>query len=440
MWKDLRSHPNPRPCRNGHGRGRASGQDAPATPRRILPVLVAAQLAATSLWFAGNAVLPELVAEIDAGNGALAWSTAAVQAGFIFGTLLAARWAVADRYAGRWLFAVSALTGAALNAAIVIASNLPSVVGLRFLVGVSLAGIYPVGMKLAAGWYRDGLGRALGYLVGALVLGTAAPHFVRALGADLSWRAVLLCISLLASAGGVSLWAAVPEPPQMAVTLTTRRFRVRSLFAVGPLRASACGYFGHMWEIYTYWTFVPVLLSAWSSCHGVVLDISWWSGAIIAAGAIGCVWGGRAARQADSASIATRMLMVSGVSCLALPVLFESASPLFLLFLCVWGIAVAGDSPQFSTLNAANAPPQHVGAALSLVISIGFALTIASIQLTAVLVDAVGAQWALMPLAVGPAFGLAAMRGQAGIWSRQRGAVAPSPAHDISRRKGGEIR
>jgi MFS family permease len=396
-------------------------------------MLVLSQLAATSLWFAGNAVLPELLADIDAGSAALAWSTAAVQAGFILGALLAARWAVADRYPGRWLFAASACSGAGMNALMTVAPDLLSVLGLRFLVGLSLAGTYPVGMKLAAGWYRHGLGRALGYLVGALVLGTAAPHFVRALGADLSWRAVLLSVSGLAAAGGVLLWAAVPEPQRHATSTCATGWPLRSLLIAGPFRASACGYFGHMWEIYTFWTFVPVLLSTWSRWHGVALDVAWWSGVIIAVGSIGCVGGGIVARRASSTAVAGGMLLVSGGCCLALPILFESASPMFLGLLLLWGVAVAGDSPQLSALSASHAPSQQVGAALSLVTSIGFALTIASIQLTAVLADAISIQWSLMLLVVGPAFGLVAIRGFVAMRQLRSGpsTLAPRGSTDL---------
>lgn len=373
-----------------------------ARPRWILPAIVVGQLLATSVWFAVNAVIVTLQPAwgVAGGEGVV---TTAVQLGFISGTLGFAVLGLADRFHPSRLFLTCALVAAGANALVIaVADSFAAVLVLRFLVGFFLAGVYPVGMKIAAGWYRGGLGRALGFLVGALVLGTASPHLVQAIGAEWPWQTVLLTTSAAASAGGL-LVALVPEGPHLTRGGAVRFRGVLAAFRRPGFRAAALGYFGHMWELYAFWAFVPVWLLAWGM-QGPALSAA--SFAVIAVGALGCVGGGYVAARHGSGRVALLQLLISGLCCLASPLLYHAPQPLLLGFLLVWGLTVVGDSPQFSTLNARNAPQELVGSALTLVNSIGFGITVFSLSLLEWLQHVVAPQWLLLPLALGPLLGL----------------------------------
>lgn len=382
-------------------------------PAHLLPVIVLAQFAGTSLWFSGNAILPELQRVLSLGDGALAAVTSAVQLGFIAGTLVFALLNVADRWRPRDVFLACALLGSTANAAMVLLPGIPVgtyplLLALRFLTGFFLAGIYPVGMKIAASWWREGLGRALGWLIGALVLGTALPHLVRGALPAAQWPRVVLAVSLLAVSGALLLHRLVPEGPFLA---RAPRFDPRAItraFSSRDFRASAFGYFGHMWELYTLWAFLPLMLAAHARQHDWPLDVSFWTFCIIAAGAVGCVAGGQLSQSLGSARVAFGQLGVSGLCCLASPLAFALPPAGFLLFMLVWGVAVVGDSPQFSALNAATAPREFVGSALTIANCAGFAISVASLQVTAALADRLPVAWWFVPVAIGPMAGLVA--------------------------------
>jgi MFS family permease len=290
-------------------------------------------------------------------------------------------------------------------ASYLLAQGLASLLVLRFATGFFLAGIYPVGMKIAAGWYRDDLGKALGFLVGALVLGTAFPHLLKGLGAALPAQQVMLGVSALAVAGGAAMFALVPDGPYLSRGARFDPRALASVFREPRFRASAFGYFGHMWELYALWAFVPLVIAA----HAPGLPVSAWTFAVIAVGTLGCIAGGLLSLRQGSARVAFAQLSASGVCCLLSPLLFQAPTPLFLAFLLFWGVVVAGDSPQFSALNAASAPRELVGSALTIANCIGFAITIGSIELLNAAASTLGAQWLLVLLAPGPAFGLAAL-------------------------------
>jgi MFS family permease len=369
-------------------------------------VIVLSQFAGGSLWFAGNAVIGDLQLALGLPDAALGWITSAVQLGFIAGTLVFAFFAVSDLASPRLVFLLCALAGAAANAAsYALAQGLPSLLALRFATGFFLAGIYPVGMKIAAGWYRDDLGKALGFLVGALVLGTAFPHLLKGLGAALPAQQVMLGVSALALAGGAAMFALVPDGPYLSRGARFDPRALASVFAAARFRASAFGYFGHMWELYAFWAFLPLVIAA----HAAQLEVSLWTFAVIAVGALGCAAGGLVSLRTGSARVAFAQLSASGICCLLSPLLFHAPTPLFLAFLLFWGIVVAGDSPQFSALNAAYAPRELVGSALTIANCIGFAITIGSIELLNAAAGSLGAQWLFVLLAPGPVFGLAAL-------------------------------
>jgi len=379
----------------------------PSRPARILTVIVASQFAGTALWFAGNAVLSDLQRQWGLAADALGYITSAVQLGFISGTLVFAFLAIADRVSPRLVFLACSIAGALANLlAFAAEGSLVMMLGCRFATGFFLAGIYPVGMKIASGWYRDDLGKALGLLVGALVLGTAFPHLLKGLGRAWPWEAVLMGVSALAAAGGALMYLLVPDGPYLGKGAKFDPAALVDVFRSPGFRASVFGYFGHMWELYAFWAFIPVALASRIDADSVPL----WSFAVIAAGAVGCVAGGLASLRAGSAPVACALLAFSGACCLLSPFAWSLPLPLFLAFLLLWGVAVVGDSPQFSALNAANAPRERVGTALTIGNCIGFSITIVSIQLLNALADILPVQYLFLLLAPGPALGLLAMR------------------------------
>jgi Major Facilitator Superfamily len=381
-----------------------------AVPRPwTLSVIVAAQFAGTSLWFAGNAILPDIQAAWQLPAHAVGTVTSAVQAGFITGTLVFALTMVADRFSPRRVFLVCALLGAALNLGPLCGlTGMTALLICRFAVGFFLAGIYPVGMKIAAAAFPQSMGKAIGYLVGALVLGTAFPHLVRALDLAASWRGVLVTISLLAALGGIALFYFVGDPPQMA---RSSRFTPRvllTMFRDEEFRASAFGYFGHAWELYAFWAFVPILIAARMALPTSDRQVSLWSFAVIGIGALGCVIAARWSRSAGSARPALVALSLSGCCCLLSPLMFRLPLPLFFAALLIWGMAVIADSAQFSALSARFAAPEQLGSSLTLTVCIGFSITIAAIETVGLGARFLSPDLVLLLLLPGPILGLLA--------------------------------
>jgi MFS family permease len=385
-----------------------SGVSAPA---RVLPALVGAQFLGVSPWFAVNAVMPELQRANGWAAEAVGPLTAAVQLGFIAGTLVFALLAVADRFPARRVFLACALASAGCTlAALASAGDFEALWLWRALTGLCLAGIYPVGMKIAAQWFPRGLGAALGWLVGALVLGSALPHALRAVTAGAGgwpWQAVFVAIALASVAAGLLVIAAVPEPRHAPARVSTLQWRaLGAVWVDRRVRASVGGYFGHMWELYTMWVLLPFVVA--TRLQGAAL--SWVVFAALGAGALGCALGGQLAQRLGSARVAAAQLATSGLCCLAAPLMLGAPDAAFYAWLLLWGVTVAGDSPQFSALTAVNAPPQAVGSVLTLTNSIGFALSVASIQLFVALLPSVPLGALLPWLAVGPLLGLLALR------------------------------
>jgi len=381
---------------------------AAAAPARILPVIVLAQFLGTAPWFAVNAVMPDLQRDFGWPASAVGTLTSAVQLGFIGGALVFALLGIADRFPARRVFLACALASAGCTlSAVAMAASFPALVFWRALTGFCLAGIYPVGMKIAAQWFPRGLGQAMGLLIGALVLGSALPHALRALSGDWPWAVVFGAVALASALGGIGLIWAVPEPPVERLRPPGLHLgALASLVTDRKVRASVFGYFGHMWELYTMWVLVPFVLA--TRLQGAAL--SWAAFCVLGAGAIGCAAGGWLASRVGSARVAGVQLAISGLCCLAAPWMLQAGTVAFFAWLLLWGITVAGDSPQFSTLTATNAPPGSVGSVLTLTNSIGFGISIASIQLFVALAQTVPLASLLPWLGLGPMLGLIALR------------------------------
>ncbi|GAB4244338.1 MAG: MFS transporter [Ekhidna sp.] len=374
--------------------------------RYILIVIVIAQFFCTSLWFAGNAIMPDLINILGLKAEDLGWVTSSVQLGFIAGTLVYTFWTIPDRFKATRVFLISAFLGAIVNAISIWAAGWETLLISRFFTGFFLAGIYPVGMKIAADHFENRLGKSLGYLVGALVLGTALPHLLASFEVALDWKRVIGGTSSLAMLGGLMLFLFVPEKSKQALKTKARFSESWSAFSGKEFRAAAFGYFGHMWELYAFWAFVPMMLQLYSAYHLTEIQTSFWSFIIIGGGSLSCVIGGWLSGWFGEEKVARIALATSGSCCLLAPLSFTFSKAFFLFFLNVWGLAVIADSPLFSSLVARSAVPALKGTALTLVTCIGFSITIFSIQLLTFLASHFEPKYGFLALAIGPALGL----------------------------------
>jgi MFS family permease len=401
--------------------------------KKILPVIVISQFFCTSLWFAGNAISNDIARLFQLNPDYGAWLATAVQLGFIFGTLVFAMLSIADRFSPSKVFFYSALIAALFNLAISINGvEALTVLAFRFFTGFFLAGIYPVGMKIAADYYQQGLGKSLGWLLGALVLGTALPYLLKNVTAGhaglfpphdgSAWKYVIYATSGLAIAGGTVILLLVPDGPYRKPGQKPSLLAFMRGFANPQFRSAALGYFGHMWELYALWVFLPVILADYK-LHVPRADfsISLVAFLIIASGAIACVLGGLISLKQGAKRVATTALLISCICCLLSPLAFSTHStPLLFIFLFIWGMALPADSPMFSTLIAHNAPPASKGASLTIVNSIGFFITIVSIQLINTLINENNTRYIFTILAIGPVLGLIALISDKGVKNPER--------------------
>ncbi len=377
--------------------------------KRILPIIVISQFFCTSLWFAGNAILPDLIKTFHLGPGFLAHLTSMVQFGFITGTFVFALLTIADRFSPSMVFFICSILAGLFNLGIAI-DHIDStwLLFFRFSTGFFLAGIYPVGMKIASDYYQKGLGKSLGFLVGALVVGTAFPHLVKSVSADFSWKYVAFATSSLSALGGLAMLIFVPNGPFRKQSQQLNFDAFLSGFKNKNFRSAAFGYFGHMWELYTFWAFVPVMLTTYKDYfHNEDLNIPLSSFVIIASGGLACMLSGYLSQQFGVKKTATLSLFFSCLCCCVSPLfLFSSSVSALIAFLFFWGLVVIADSPLFSTLVAQNAPEESRGTSLTIVNCIGFSITIISIQFINLLSKDISAQYIYTLLAVGPMLGL----------------------------------
>ena len=385
---------------------------------RNLGLLALAEVLGMSLWFSASAVSPALQEAWGLSVAGSAWLTMAVQIGFVAGTALSGVLNLPDIVSSRRLFVASAWLGAAANAGFALfATGLPSGVVLRFLTGFFLAGVYPPGMKLAATWTRRRLGLAIGLVVGALTLGSAAPHLVRSLshpagggGESCGWTGVVLVSSALAAAGGLIVALLFREGPFAGAGARFNPRFALSIFTRRGLRLANFGYLGHQWELYAMWTWVPVFLAGRVAAEGGSTSLAaLLAFAVIASGGIGCLVAGAGADRLGRTATTSAAMIVSGAMAVLAAVFHAAPLPLLTVILLIWGISVVAESSKNSASITELSPPGYTGTALTIQTSVGFLLTMVSIQLVPLIVEMGGWPAAFLMLAAGPAFGTAAM-------------------------------
>lgn len=385
------------------------------SPRLQLAWLSLAMFLGMTLWFSVTAANAQIVAEFHLTSGETAWLTMAVQGGFVLGTLVSAILNLPDILNPRRLFAAGCVLGAIANAALVCADGVVTLTVLRAATGAALAWVYPPGMKVAAGWFEDGRGAALGILIGALTVGSAFPHLLASASTKVPWRALMLMASALAIVGGLVVVTAVGDGPYVASSARFDPAAAVRVFADRGTRLATLGYLGHMWELYAVWTWMAAFASASlglgagatpSSPPGSLLAF-----VTIASGAIGSAAAGAFADRIGVAQVARWAMIVSGLCCALAGFLFHAPLPLLAVFVVVWGVAVVADSAQLSALVADYSPRDHVGTALTVQTCAGFLLTMASIRLLPVIAQTTGWQWVFLSLAPGPLIGAYALGG-----------------------------
>ena len=389
-----------------------SSATVPQRKSAAIALLLVAEVAAMSLWFVSAAILPDMLREAPLSPFRQAALSSGVQAGFVVGALASAILGLADRFDPRRVFALCAVGAGFANAVLLVAPpGGGAAIVARIMTGALLAGVYPVGMKIAVGWGQRDRGFLVGALVGALTLGSAAPHLI-ALAGGADWRVTVAAGSLAAAIAGV-LCLAVSLGPHHG---RAARFDPRVIAAAGTnrrVRLAYAGYLGHMWELYAMWAWIA---AASAASYAATLSAAEaerlakiTAFVAIGGGGIACAAAGLLADRVGKANVAIMAMAASGSAALAAAATFGGPAWLTFAIVTVWGIAIVPDSAQFSALVADAALPEQAGSLMTFQTALGFALTFATVQATPVIAAAIGWPPVLAGLALGPAFGIVAM-------------------------------
>jgi len=378
-------------------------------PWRMLALIAVGEVLGMTLWFSATAAAPAIGAEYHMDVAARAWLTMAVQAGFVVGTLLTAVTSLADAITARRLFAIGCVLGALFNLSITSAPSSAAIIALRFGTGMSLAWVYPPGMKMAAGWFLDRRGTALGIVVGAVGVGSAFPHLLAWAGAALPWRSLVGASSILAIGAAAIVISTVTDGPYVSASAPFDRHALNVVLRNRGTRLAMLGYFGHMWELYAVWTWIAAFAAASLAQAAGSRTGSLVAFVTIAAGAVGCVVAGNWADEWGKARVAGAAMIASAACCVMSPFVFGASLTVLFALAIVWGFTVVADSAQFSALVTDHTPRTHVGTALTLQTSAGFLLTMLSMRLVPPVSEMAGWRWAFVFLAPGPILGAMAM-------------------------------
>lgn len=364
-------------------------------------------------WFSATAIVPELVLHWGLSDGQAAWLTNAVQLGFVAGAVASSLVNLPDIIRMQRLMALSALVAAVANTLLLVVSDPWAAIWLRFVTGVALAGVYPPALKLMATWFVRGRGLALGFLIGALTLGSALPHLLRALTEGIAWQAVVIGTSALTLGSVVVFAFLLHEGPHAFGRATFDPRRSLQVFRSRPLWLANLGYFGHMWELYAMWVWILAFASA-ANASGLSPipfgSASMLSFVVVGSGAVGCILGGVISDRIGRCLTTAGLMVVSGTCAVLIGVFFDGPGWLFTLIAVIWGITVVGDSAQFSAAVTELADSKFVGTAVTLQMGIGFALTVVAIWAVPIFVELIGGwRWAFLLLVPGPMIGAWAM-------------------------------
>ena len=371
------------------------------------------ELFALSMWFSASAILPELKVVWHLNSMLEAWVTASVQIGFILGALISSFLGVPDRLNARKIFAIAALLGAVLNGLVVLVDNALLGITLRLLTGITLAGVYPTAVKLLSQWFPNKRGIAIGVLIAALTLGSALPHFIMVFFSTVDWKLVILISSALALISSLIMnWVLVDASTSFNRSPVSFQM-LKRVFSNKPVMLANYGYFGHQWELYAMWTWLPAFLNA--SLTKYAPQISPWLSEFLSfvsigvAGAIGCIAGGYYADKVGRSRLTVIAMSASALCAILIGFTYGQAIWITFILSSVWGVSVIADSAQFSAAVTEFSESEYVGTALTFQMSIGFLITIFSINLIPILQRYLGWEWVFSLLSIGPILGIIAM-------------------------------
>ena len=380
---------------------------------RALVWIGLSELFALSLWFSASVIAPELIEVWNLSSNSEAWLSTSVPIGFVIGALFSSYFGVADRFNPRKVFAVSVFLGAILNALLILVDYAFFGILLRILTGITLAGVYPIAVKILSQWFPQKRGFAIGILIAALTLGSSLPHFVIMFFSSLNWKLVIICTSVLALLSAIIVTYILEDAPIMSEKSPFSLKLIKKVVTNKPVMLANYGYFGHMWELYAMWTWLPAFLTASFSAYSP--EFPHWFIALSSfisigiAGGIGCVVGGLISDKIGRANLTIISMFISAICSILIGFTFGQFIWITLIICMIWGMSVISDSAQFSAAVSEIAEVEYVGTALTFQMCIGFLITIFSINLIPIIQRIVGWEWVFTILAIGPILGIVFM-------------------------------